>query len=441
MPWRNIWQNQLVGITTVEESGDWNYLREEDMKVNVDRVMSRLEELYQCGAQEDGTFTRMAFSQEDVKGRTLFMNYFKELGITSRVDEAGNIIARLEGSDPKLPAILMGSHLDTVPDGGRFDGAVGCVSALGVCEALVQSNTRTRHPIEVIVFTDEEGFRFGNGLLGSSAICGIDPHISETDLDLYGHPRGEVMRSYGIQVSQVGLAKRDPREVHCFLELHVEQGATLDKTNTSVGVVSSIAGVSRFEIVIQGQANHSGSTAMVDRKDALVAAADFIRQVPEVAASCGNQFTVATVGTIKVTPNSVNVIPGTCTFSLEFRDQDNGVMASMESSFKKLLQTVCEKYGTVAECKPVSYHAPAPMSPWVRDTVEQSVKELGYDYQILPSGAFHDALIMTSTFPTGMIFIPSVGGISHSRYEVTNKEDIERGCNVLLQTVQNIDKM
>lgn len=411
------------------------------MKANGKRVVSRLEEIYQCGKKEDGTYTRMAFSEEDVKGRKLFVSWAEKLGMTCHMDEAGNLIARMDGQDNSLPAILMGSHLDTVPDGGKYDGVLGCVGGLEVCETLKEEGYVPKHPVEVIVFTDEEGFRFGKGLTGSSAICGQDPDISDEEVDIYGEARGEVMKSYGIQSANARKAAKDPASVHCFIELHVEQGARLYKTNTSVGVVSSIAGVNRYDITVTGEANHAGSTAMADRKDALVAAAGFINKIPEVTTEYGNEFTVATVGTIKVTPHSVNVIPGTCTFSLEIRDQDAQIMSLIEQKLQETLGDICIKYGVSYTFVPTSFHEPAPMTSWVKDAVEDAVKESGISYSIIPSGAFHDSLIMTSVFPTGMIFVPSEKGISHSRYEFTEDKDIENGCNVLLQTVLNVDNM
>ena len=410
------------------------------MKANGKRVVSRLEEIYQCGKKEDGTFTRMAFSTEDVKGRKLFASWAQKLGMACRVDEAGNLICRMSGQDDSLPAILMGSHLDTVPDGGKYDGVLGCVGALEVCETFREEGYVPKHPIEVIVFTDEEGFRFGKGLTGSSAICGQDPGVKDSELDIYGEERGKVMQSYGITSKEMPKAAKDPKSVHCFIELHVEQGARLYKTKTSVGVVSSIAGVNRYDVTVVGEANHAGSTAMADRKDALVAAAGFINKIPEVTTEYGNEFTVATVGTIKVTPHSVNVIPGTCTFSLEIRDQDDEVMSLIEQKLQASLGDICKKYGVSYTFVPTSFHEPAPMTAWVKDSVEQAVKELGIGYSVIPSGAFHDSLIMTSVFPTGMIFVPSEKGISHSRYEFTEDGDIQNGCNVLLQTVLNVDK-
>ena len=411
------------------------------MKANGKRVVSRLEEIYQCGKKDDGTFTRMAFSAEDVKGRKLFASWAEKLGMTCRMDEAGNLICRMPGQDDSLPAILMGSHLDTVPDGGKYDGVLGCVGGLEVCETFREEGYVPRHPVEVIVFTDEEGFRFGKGLTGSSAICGQDPGVSDSELDIYGEERGKVMESYGIKSADMPKAAKDPSSVHCFIELHVEQGARLFKTNTPVGVVSSIAGVNRYDVTVTGEANHAGSTAMADRKDALVAAAGFINRIPEVTTECGNEFTVATVGTIKVTPHSVNVIPGACTFSLEIRDQDAHVMSLIEQKLQESLGDICKKYGVSYTFVPTSFHEPAPMSGWVKEQVEQAVKELGVGYSVIPSGAFHDSLIMTSVFPTGMIFVPSEKGISHSRHEFTEDGDIENGCNVLLQTVLKVDNM
>lgn len=411
------------------------------MEVDVKKVMEHLDEIYQCGAKPDGTFTRMAYSEEDKKGRALFRSWFEKLGIPTRVDEAGNLIARMEGSDPLLPAILVGSHLDTVPDGGKYDGAVGCMGGLAVCETLKASGETLRHPLEVIVFTDEEGFRFGSGLTGSSAICGEKLDISPDDLDMDGRTRKEVFESCGIKIERIQEAKRDPKSIHCFIELHIEQGGTLDKNQIPVGIVSSIAGVSRYEVTITGEANHAGSTMMEDRKDALVVASQFIAEVPKTVKACGNPYTVATVGTIRVTPNSVNVVPGTCTFQLEIRDQHEEVMKEIETKLFAYLKEICEEGGYTYSVSPISYHAPAPMHEAVRGAIERAVKRTGTKYTVLPSGAFHDSLLMTGFVPTGMIFVPSEKGISHSRYEFTKEEDIGRGCNVLLETILEADNM
>ncbi|MEG0355926.1 MAG: Zn-dependent hydrolase [Lachnospiraceae bacterium] len=411
------------------------------MKVDRKKIIAHLEELYACGAQEDGTFTRMAYSDEDLRGREIFKRYLKVLGISTRMDEAGNLIGRWEGQNPNLPAILIGSHLDTVPDGGKYDGVLGCVAGVGICETLMESGYQLQHPLEVIVFTDEEGFRFGSGLLGSGAICGEPLTISEEDLDMYGQSRKEVFQNYGITVEQVTKAKRNPKSVHCFLELHIEQGGSLYKNQIPVGIVSSIAGVSRYEIKVKGQANHAGSTMMEDRKDALVAAAQFISEVPRRVEKIGNAFTVATVGVIKVVPNSVNVIPGNCSFYLEIRDQDAKVMEEVETSLKEYMEEICNAMEMELSWEPISYHAPAPMSEKVKAAIQIAAEKECVDHRVIPSGAFHDSLLMSRVFPTGMIFVPSEKGISHSREEYTLEENIECGVNVLLQAILEVDNM
>lgn len=410
------------------------------MEINIEKVISHINEIYDCGTLEDGNHSRVAYSNEDIRGRDTFMGYFKDLGLQPRIDEAGNIIVRLEGKKSSLPAIVMGSHLDTVPDGGKYDGVLGCVGGLCVFETLKENGYQLEHPLEVIVFTDEEGYRFGNGLLGSNAICGVSPMINEEDIDMYGQPRSDVMKAYGIEVSNVHKAKRDTEEVLCFLELHIEQGASLYKKDTAIGIVSSIAGVSRYEIVIQGEPNHSGSTVMSDRKDALVAASRFIGEVPRIVKEFGREYTVATVGTMKISPNSVNVVPGMCTFNLEIRDQDANIIELIEIKLVEYLKQICEKGDVSYGIRQISYHEPAPMSPWIKEEVEAVVKDLNYEYEVVPSGAFHDSLVMTQKFPTGMIFVPSVNGISHSRNEYTSEIHIEKGCQVLLNTVLAIDK-
>jgi len=411
------------------------------MEIDIKKVMYRMEELYDCGIQEDGCHTRMAFSKEDTKARDIFMDYFRQIGIEPQVDPAGNIIARMGGKYPDLPAVVMGSHLDTVPDGGKYDGVLGCVGGLAVMEAYKESGQKPKHPMEVIVFTDEEGFRFGSGMFGSAAICGEETDISGTDLDVYGEVREQVLERFGISLEEALKSKRREDSIHCFLELHIEQGARLDKSSTPIGIVTSIAGVSRSEVQITGEANHSGSTAMGDRKDALVTAADIIATLPQIVKEHGQEFTVATVGTIKVLPGSVNVIAGSCTFSLEIRDQSDDVVRNLEELTAEYIGKACKNNGCSYSLKKISYHDPSPMTRWITDEIEKAVKELGIEYKKIPSGAFHDSLIMAAVFPTGMIFVPSVGGISHSRHEFTGEEDIQRGIEVLLKTVQQVDNM
>lgn len=407
------------------------------MRLNTQKVMERIEELYNCGWHEDGSYSRVAYSQQDIKGRRKFVDYFRALGIEPVTDKAGNIIARLEGKNDRLPAIVIGSHLDTVPDGGKYDGVLGCVGGLGVCEALVKSGQKLNHPLEIIVFADEEGARFGSGMTGSAAFCGMQPKFSDSDTDIYGMNRGCVYEAFGIRTVDFKQAARPVGTVHSFLELHIEQGASLYKNKVPIGVVTSIAGVKRYEVLIKGESNHAGSTKMSDRRDSLVAASKFISAVPDIVAKYGKEYTVATVGTIKVEPGSVNVIPGVCVFSLEIRDQSQQIMDTVEERLREKLDMTCS--GLTYSFRQVASHDAAPMADWVMGSIQKACEGLGYIYQPMPSGAFHDSLLVSAKFPTGMIFIPSVDGISHSPREYSAEADIEKGCNVLLQTVLIID--
>lgn len=410
------------------------------MNVDLSRVLERLDTIYECGKQEDGSHSRLAFSPEDQKGRNLYMSYFRALGLRPKVDAAGNIRVRLSGHDNTLPAILVGSHLDTVPNGGKYDGALGCVAALEVFEVLRRSGIELEHPLEAIVFTDEEGARFGKGLFGSNAACGHPLPVSKQDTDGQGMNQMQVLQEFGVNCGALDQAAISPENVHCFLELHVEQGASLWRNETEIGVVTSIAGVDRFEITFTGQANHAGSTLMQDRKDALVTAAEFIAAVPEVVGTYGGDYSVATVGCVRVEPNSVNVVPGKCVISLEIRDREQVVMDQLLEKLQEKLESICNTRGVASDLKVISRCPPSPMSDWVIDCVEQACQETGRSYEKMPSGAFHDSLLMSAVFPTGMIFIPSQEGISHSPLEYSAPTDIENGCDVLLRTVLTIDK-
>ncbi|MDR1623016.1 MAG: Zn-dependent hydrolase [Synergistaceae bacterium] len=413
------------------------------MKTDGARVVARLEEIYRCGELGDGSHSRLAFSEEDRKGREAFARRFRALGIEPSVDPAGNMIARLEGREP-LPAIVVGSHLDTVPDGGKYDGALGCVAGLEVVETLLASGTKLRHPLEVVVFSDEEGARFGSGMIGSSAFSGASlANFSLSAADKEGIRRRDALAAWGLNVNdgdgiqQLSKAARGKETVHCCLELHIEQGGGLFKAQVPIGVVTTIAGVKRCEIVTRGQMNHAGSTSMEDRKDALVAAARFIASVPDVARAHGGQYSVATVGAIAVSPNAVNVIPGSCTFSLEIRDREPAVMERIEGELRRVLARVAE--GFDCDFRPISSNAPVSMDPGVQNAIAEACEDEGCPYRLMPSGAFHDSLMLAEAFPCGMIFIPSVDGVSHSPEEFSREEDIQRGCDVLLRSVLRLD--
>ena len=408
--------------------------------IDQNRITERLEAIYACGKQDDGTYSRIAFSPEDKAGRNLFAGYLNRLGMKVYYDKAGNMIARREGTDPDKKPIMMGSHLDTVPDGGKYDGVFGCVGALEVVEELTQQKEQLQHPLEIIVFADEEGVRFGKGLSGSNAISGLPlTGFSAEDTDVSGMTRGEAMKIYGVKVDSMGEAARRREEVACFLEMHVEQGRNLEKQKKQIGIVTAIAGVSRYLITVKGETNHSGSTMMEDRKDALVGAADLIRRIPRIVREKGSSFAVGTVGKVTVLPGAMNVIPGEVSFTLEVREQtDDKRKEIMEEIFRQL-DRICEENGLQYMKKEVADYPCAPMDSHIIEAVEKICEQQKAAYCKLPSGAFHDAMFMTRTFPTGMLFVPSKDGISHSPLEYTAPEDLAAGCRILYEAVKELD--
>lgn len=405
---------------------------------SIERILN---ELYDCGLQEDGTHSRISFTSEDIRGREIFADYLKQLDMTIEVDPAGNMIGRLSGINDDLPPIMVGSHLDTVPDGGKYDGAYGCVCALEAISELLEEGKKLKHPIEIVVFADEEGVRFGKGLSGSNALSGMElTGFSKDDIDNKGITREEAMGRIGVNVDTMKEAARKREDVCCFLEIHVEQGRALEKNNKQIGVVTTIAGVSRYSITIDGETNHSGSTMMEDRKDALVGAARIISEIPIFVNQHGSKFAVGTVGVIGVDNGALNVVPGKVSFTLEVRDQFDDTRKEIVAAIFDRLDKICEEADLSYNFKLISEYTCAPMDDKVVDIIDSVVKDLGYDYQRMSSGAFHDAMYMTRTFRTGMLFVPSIGGISHSPAEYTKTEDLQAGCEVLKASIIKLDE-
>jgi len=359
----------------------------------------------------------------------------KEAGLTVRIDAAGNILGRREGKDPKLATIMFGSHIDCVPNGGSYDGDVGVIAALECAQVLKEHNVVTRHPLEVVVFSDEEG-----GLIGSRAMIG---ELSDKAMDVMSHS-GKTVRD-GIRViggnpERIKEAARKKGDLKAFLELHIEQGGTLESEGVHIGVVEGIVGIKWWSVTVEGFANHAGTTPMDNRQDALVAAARYVLAVNKVVTSLHGRH-VGTVGRISAEPGALNVIPGKVHTSLEIRDLSEKTIDLLFSMIQeeviKIERETRTKF-TFMLIEPIS--TPALTDERVRSIIAVSAKELGLSSTLMPSGAGHDAQDMTHLAPTGMIFVPSVGGISHSPKEFTKREDMANGANVLLQTVLKIDQ-
>ncbi len=363
------------------------------------------------------------------------MSLMRELGLDVRIDEAGNIIGRREGSGKGLPSILFGSHLDTVPNGGKYDGALGVLAALECVETLQHNGVKTRHPLEVVVFSDEE-----EGTIGSLAMTGRLPTEALDATSQSGKTLREGVRLLGGDPENLDHAVRQPGDVAAFLELHIEQGGILASRKIDIGIVEGIVGISRWEVTIEGASNHAGTTPMALRRDALLAASHLVIVVNKVVTSIpGNQ--VGTVGKIRVEPGAPNVIPGFASMTIELRDLAESKIRALHDQIRQEASLIEEKTGariSFAELGPPSL--PAPTDPRVRRCLGEAARELGLSTEFMPSGAGHDAQNIARIAPTGMIFVPSVGGISHSPKEYSRPEDIEHGANVLLLAILKIDQ-
>jgi N-carbamoyl-L-amino-acid hydrolase len=412
-------------------------------RVDAIRLRRQLEELSMFGRPAGGRFedgvSRVGFSDADVAGRQYVMQVMRDAGLTPRVDAAGNIFGRREGGEANLPPILFGSHIDSVPSGGNFDGDLGTLAAIDAVRVLEQARVRTRHPLEVVVWANEEGVAFGKPLFGSRVVAArLVP--DELDQVWEGTRKADAVRKIGGSPERIEEAQRPAGWFHCYLELHIEQGGTLHREGIPIGIVEGIVGIERFEAVIRGFANHAGTTPMGERQDALLAASQLTMAVNEVVTKETGRH-VGTVGRIEVTPNAPNVIPGLVRQTVELRDLSMEKIGRLADVIKRRASEIAQATGTEIELRPLSHDEGAPADERVQSAIAAAAGELGLRHKNLPSGAGHDAQSMAALGPMGMIFVPSVGGISHSPRELTSWEDCARGADVLLHAVLRADEM
>jgi len=399
-----------------------------------DRLRERLEQLSVHGRPAGGTFadgvSRVAFSDYDVAGRALVMGWMREAGLNARIDAAGNIFGRREGTDARLAPVLFGSHIDSVPNGGNFDGDLGSLAALEAIDKL----RSTRRPLEMVVWTNEEGVAYNNGLFGSRAAAGLlDP--GEMDHVWNGVSQRDALKHIGGDPDRIASARREPH--YAYIELHIEQGGNLDREKIPVGVVEGIVAIDRYDVEIRGFSNHAGTTPMPDRQDALLAASELTVAVNQIVrAEPGRQ--VGTVGHMEVTPNAPNVIPGFAKLTVELRDLSAEKIAKLGAAIGERARGIAAETRTTIEMKRVSHHDSAIADPKLQKVIEDASAKLGFKTRRLPSGAGHDAQSMAHIGPMAMIFVPSVNGISHSPCELTRWEDCANGAAVLLETVRTL---
>ena len=417
-------------------------LRGEEPTVDAAALRQRIEALSVFGRKPGGTFadgvSRVAYTDADVAGRGYVMDLMRAAGLTPRIDPAGNIFALRPGSDRSLKPILFGSHIDSVPSGGNFDGDLGSLAALGVLEALGRAGVRTRHPLEIVVWAAEEGVAFNRGLSSSRIVAG-DVAPSDMEQVWNGMRRGDAIKKIGGDPERIMEARREKGAWHGYLELHIEQGGTLERSSTAIGVVEGIVAIERYEARITGFANHAGTTPMAERQDAMLAASHLTIAVREsVTTLPGRQ--VGTVGKIELSPNAPNVVPGAATLIIELRDLSTEKLKTIADETRARAAAIATATKTHIEILPASSNPPALADTRVQDLVARAAADLKLSSVRLPSGAGHDAQMMAQLTPMGMIFVPSVGGISHSPKELTTWQDCANGANVLLNAVLALDR-
>jgi N-carbamoyl-L-amino-acid hydrolase len=407
-----------------------------NIRVNGTRLNANLQALAEFGKNPQGGVTRLAYSEADRQGREYVMGLMRAAKLNVSIDAAGNIIGRRHaaGGETKATPLVLGSHIDSVPDGGNYDGDVGSLGAIEVAQTLAENNIKPNRPLEVIIFQNEEG-----GLIGSGAISGL---LSEKELDLVSRSDKTIregIKFIGGDPAKIASVRRRPHSIAAYLELHIEQGGILEAEKIDIGVVEGIVGINWWDVTIEGFANHAGTTPMNNRQDALLAAAKFIEAVNRIVTSVpGRQ--VGTVGRIQALPGAPNVIPGKVVLSLELRDLDAVKILKLYQQIRAEADQIAKATKVTFDFKEINTNIPAPTNPTIRRLIDQSAKELGLTTKVMPSGAGHDAQDMARLGPVGMIFIPSIGGISHSPKEFSRPKDIENGANVLLGTLLKLDR-
>lgn len=406
--------------------------------INSERLQATLEKLSEFGRNPEGGVTRLGFSQTELDARAYVMALMKEAGMEVRVDPAGNIFGR-RGGTAKLPTLLFGSHIDSVPRGGSFDGSVGSLGAIEVVRALNDAHIRTRHPLEVVIWTNEEGPHFGISLLGSGVAAGArGPEILDRKDD-EGLTVADWLRRYGQDPVHLADARIPRGALAALVELHIEQSPNLYETKVQIGVVQGIVGLKRWKCVVTGVANHAGTTPMNRRKDALVAAAKDLLSVRDVArAGPGRQ--VGTVGYVKAQPGAPNVIAGRAEFPVELRDLDAATIERMWQQLQQRFAKTDTEEGVETRCAVIDDIEPALSDPSIQNTIREAAHAAGLSTADLPSGAIHDAGAIARIAPMGMIFVPSRDGISHAPQEFSSRDDIANGTEVLYRTILALDR-
>ncbi|MFM0172592.1 Zn-dependent hydrolase [Paraburkholderia sediminicola] len=403
-----------------------------DLRVDGARLWDSLMQLARIGATEKGGVCRLALTELDRQARDLFIAWAKEIGCSVRIDAIGNIFARRAGLRDDLPPVMTGSHIDTQPTGGKFDGNYGVLAGLEVLRSLNDANVRTLAPLEVAVWTNEEGSRFVPVMMGSGVFAGaftLEHALEQSDRE------GITVRDALSQIGYAGEAEK-PHDVGAYFEAHIEQGPVLEANDKTIGIVQGALGQRWYDVTVHGMEAHAGPTPMALRRDALLVAADLIHAVNRIALDHAPHGR-GTVGWLDVHPNSRNVIPGRVTLTVDLRAADDATLTTMDSALRAACSLAGEKTGITVDVEQVVYFPPQPFAAELVGAVKQGADTLGFSSMDVISGAGHDAVYLARVAPAAMIFVPCKDGISHNEIEDARADHLEAGCNVLLQAMLN----
>ncbi|TMU85087.1 M20 family metallo-hydrolase [Bacillus sp. BHET2] len=410
------------------------------MSINCERLKRHLEELAEIGKIGETGVCRLAHSKEDRQGVELVKSWMEEAGLRAEIDGFGNLIGRMEGTDIDKPVLILGSHIDSQPYGGRFDGTAGALGAIEVIHSMKDNGFNPERTIEVICFSDEEGSRFNKGIFGVRALAGM---LEEGELerkDKQGVTRREALKEFGVETDLTASPVYEKGDIEAFLELHIEQGPVLEEKGKPVGIVSGISGPIWLTVTLEGFAGHSGSVPMTMRQDALVGAAEIIRKFDDLVKKEGSDTTVGTVGSMQVFPNSRNIIAEKVEFTVDLRDIDLKARNNLEQKLYRIIEESSSAYDLTYEIKEDTRSEPRYCADWIKDIMKEEDEKLGFESPTLMSGPFHDALIMSYISDYGMIFVRCEKGISHNPLEFAEMDDIEKGVELLYATALRISQ-
>ena len=405
------------------------------MKINSARLQEHFEAMSLIGKIGDTGTCRPAHSALEKEAFVLAASWMQDAGMTTRIDNFGNLIGRLKGEDDSLPVLMMGSHLDSQPYGGRFDGVAGVLGAIEVVKTIQENNIKHKRSIEIVSFADEEGWRFNKGLFGSKGILGkLDPDDTKR-IDKDGISREQALTDFGCDINNFKASEYAPGSIYSFLELHIEQGPVLDIANKSIGIVTGISGPLWLTVKLKGMAGHTGSVPMPLRKDALLGAAEIIVALNKIATQDPKAPTVGTVATVNVFPASRNIIAEETVFTIDLRDIDLERRNRYEKQLYQEIESICKKHQLTYTITEDTNSEPRYCADWIKDIIKKKCNDLNLDAPELMSGPFHDALTLSYACDYGMIFVRCKDGISHNPLEYASYEDLALGAEVMYMTI------